>query len=102
MAVVKADGYGHGACTVARAAVAAEWLGTTDIVEASERWTAFPPSRRSLRARRARRKGRRTCDEMTFGLQSGRIGADPLSPIEARQHEDVEQLDARSGPEGFE
>jgi alanine racemase len=38
MAVVKADGYGHGACTVARAAVAAgvEWLGTTDIVEASE------------------------------------------------------------------
>jgi alanine racemase len=44
MAVVKADGYGHGACTVARAAVeaGAEWLGTTDIVEASERWTAFP------------------------------------------------------------
>jgi alanine racemase len=38
MAVVKADGYGHGACTVARAAVeaGAEWLGTTDIVEASE------------------------------------------------------------------
>lgn len=38
MAVVKADGYGHGACTVARAAVAAgaEWLGTTDIAEASE------------------------------------------------------------------
>lgn len=38
VAVVKADGYGHGACTVARAAVAAgaEWLGTTDIVEASE------------------------------------------------------------------
>ena len=33
MAVVKADGYGHGARTVARAAVAAgaEWLGTTDI-----------------------------------------------------------------------
>jgi len=38
MAVVKADGYGHGAITVARAAVAAgaEWLGTTDIAEASE------------------------------------------------------------------
>jgi alanine racemase len=37
MAVVKADGYGHGAVTVARAAVAAgaEWLGTTDIAEAS-------------------------------------------------------------------
>ncbi|MPZ50370.1 MAG: alanine racemase, partial [Dehalococcoidia bacterium] len=31
MAVVKADGYGHGAITVARAAIAAgaEWLGTT-------------------------------------------------------------------------
>jgi alanine racemase-like protein len=38
MAVVKADGYGHGAITVARAAIAAgaEWLGTTDIAEASE------------------------------------------------------------------
>jgi alanine racemase len=38
MAVVKADGYGHGAITVAQSAVAAgaEWLGTTDIVEASE------------------------------------------------------------------
>jgi alanine racemase len=38
MAVVKADGYGHGARTVAQAAVAAgaEWLGTTDIAEASE------------------------------------------------------------------
>ena len=38
MAVVKADGYGHGAITVARAAVAAgaEWLGTTDIAEASK------------------------------------------------------------------
>jgi alanine racemase len=38
MAVVKADGYGHGACTVARAAVAAgaEWVGRTDIAEASE------------------------------------------------------------------
>jgi alanine racemase len=38
MAVVKADGYGHGAITVARAAVAAgaEWLGTTDIAAASE------------------------------------------------------------------
>ncbi|NJD66839.1 MAG: alanine racemase [Chloroflexi bacterium] len=37
MAVVKADGYGHGAVTVARAAIAAgaEWLGTTDIAEAS-------------------------------------------------------------------
>lgn len=37
MAVVKADGYGHGAITVARAAVAsgAEWLGTTDIADAS-------------------------------------------------------------------
>lgn len=37
MAVVKADGYGHGAVTVARAAVAAgaEWLGTTSIAEAS-------------------------------------------------------------------
>ncbi|MGH9245506.1 MAG: alanine racemase [Acidimicrobiales bacterium] len=38
MAVVKADGYGHGACMVAQAAVAAgaEWLGTTDIAEASQ------------------------------------------------------------------
>jgi alanine racemase len=38
MAVVKADGYGHGACTIAQAAVAAgaERLGTTDIAEASE------------------------------------------------------------------
>jgi alanine racemase len=37
MAVVKAEGYGHGAVTVARAAVAAgaEWLGTTDIAEAA-------------------------------------------------------------------
>jgi alanine racemase len=37
MAVVKADGYGHGAIAVAHAAVAAgaEWLGTTDIAEAS-------------------------------------------------------------------
>ena len=37
MAVVKADGYGHGA-TVAHAAIAAgaEWLGTTDIAEASK------------------------------------------------------------------
>jgi alanine racemase len=37
MAVVKADGYGHGAFTVARAAVAAgaEWLGTTDLAEAA-------------------------------------------------------------------
>jgi alanine racemase len=36
MAVVKADGYGHGAATIARTAVAAgaEWLGTTDIAEA--------------------------------------------------------------------
>ena len=36
MAVVKADGYGHGAVTVARTAVAAgaEWLGTTDLSEA--------------------------------------------------------------------
>jgi hypothetical protein len=33
MAVVKADGYGHGARTVA---AGAEWLGTTDIAEASE------------------------------------------------------------------
>jgi alanine racemase len=38
MAVVKADGYGHGAITVARAAIAAgaEWLGTTAIAAASE------------------------------------------------------------------
>lgn len=38
MAVVKADGYGHGAGMVARAAVVAgaEWVGTTDIAEASE------------------------------------------------------------------
>jgi alanine racemase len=38
MAAVKADGYEHGARTVAQAAVAAgaEWLGTTDIAEASE------------------------------------------------------------------
>jgi len=37
MAVVKADGYGHGAVTVARAAVAAGagWLGTTSIGEAA-------------------------------------------------------------------
>lgn len=36
MAVVKAGGYGHGAVTVARAAVAAgaEWLGVTDVAEA--------------------------------------------------------------------
>lgn len=36
MAVVKADGYGHGALTVAHAAVAAgaQWLGTTDFDEA--------------------------------------------------------------------
>jgi alanine racemase len=36
MAVVKADGYGHGAVTVARAAVAAgaQWLGVTDLAEA--------------------------------------------------------------------
>ena len=38
MAVVKADGYGHGAISVAQAAIAAgaEWLGTTDIAAASE------------------------------------------------------------------
>ncbi|MFI0404762.1 alanine racemase [Actinomadura sp. 3N508] len=38
MAVVKADGYGHGAVSVARAAVAAGagWLGTTSVAEASE------------------------------------------------------------------
>jgi alanine racemase len=38
MAVVKADGYGHGAGMVAQAAVVAgaEWVGTTDIAEASE------------------------------------------------------------------
>lgn len=37
MAVVKADGYGHGAVTVARAAVAAgaTWLGVTDAAEAT-------------------------------------------------------------------
>lgn len=37
MAVVKADGYGHGAGTVAKAAVAAGagWLGTTSVAEAS-------------------------------------------------------------------
>ena len=42
MAVVKADGYGHGAITVARAAIAAgaEWLGTTDIAEALKLRTA--------------------------------------------------------------
>ena len=36
-AVVKADGYGHGAVTVAKAAVAAGagWLGTTSVAEAS-------------------------------------------------------------------
>jgi alanine racemase len=36
MAVVKADGYGHGAITIAQTAVAAgaEWLGTTDTAEA--------------------------------------------------------------------
>lgn len=38
MAVVKADGFGHGAVAVARAAVAAGtgWLGTTSVAEASE------------------------------------------------------------------
>ena len=37
MAVVKADGYGHGAVTVAEAAVAAGagWLGTTSVAEAA-------------------------------------------------------------------
>ncbi|WP_217711658.1 alanine racemase [Actinomadura sp. NAK00032] len=37
MAVVKADGYGHGAVTVAEAAVAAGagWLGTTSLADAS-------------------------------------------------------------------
>jgi alanine racemase len=37
MAVVKADGYGHGAIEVARAAIAAgaDWLGTTDLAEAA-------------------------------------------------------------------
>jgi alanine racemase len=37
MAVVKADGYGHGAVTVAEAAVAvgAGWLGTTNVAETS-------------------------------------------------------------------
>jgi alanine racemase len=37
MAVVKADGFGHGAITVAQAAIAAgaDWLGTTDVAEAS-------------------------------------------------------------------
>jgi alanine racemase len=36
MAVVKADGYGHGAVTVAEAAGAAGagWLGTTSVAEA--------------------------------------------------------------------
>jgi alanine racemase len=36
LAVVKADGYGHGAITIAQTAVAAgaEWLGTTDTAEA--------------------------------------------------------------------
>ncbi|MBT2484352.1 MULTISPECIES: alanine racemase [unclassified Microbacterium] len=36
MAVVKADGYGHGAVSVARTAVdaGAEWLGVTDVAEA--------------------------------------------------------------------
>ncbi|WP_084735088.1 alanine racemase [Actinophytocola xinjiangensis] len=36
MAVVKADGYGHGALAVARAAVAAgvDWLGTTEVAQA--------------------------------------------------------------------
>lgn len=38
MAVVKADGYGHGAVEVARAAVAggATWLGVTDAADATE------------------------------------------------------------------
>jgi alanine racemase len=38
MAVVKADGYGHGAVSVARVAVAAgaQWLGTTDLAQAYE------------------------------------------------------------------
>lgn len=42
MAVVKADGYGHGAITVARAAITAGagWLGTTDIAAATELRTA--------------------------------------------------------------
>ena len=47
MAVVKADGYGHGAVTVAKAAVAAGagWLGTTSVAEAS-----------ALRAARSQRR----------------------------------------------
>ncbi|MET0480753.1 MAG: alanine racemase [Mycetocola sp.] len=42
IAVVKADGYGHGAVPVARAALAggADWLGTADIEEALELRTA--------------------------------------------------------------
>jgi alanine racemase len=42
MAVVKADGYGHGAVTVARAAVAAGagWLGTTSVADACTLRTA--------------------------------------------------------------
>ena len=38
MGVVKADGYGHGACMVAqgRGRRRGGWLGTTDIAEASE------------------------------------------------------------------
>jgi alanine racemase len=38
MVLIKADGYGHGAITVAQAAIAAgaEWLGRTDIAEASK------------------------------------------------------------------
>jgi alanine racemase len=44
MAVVKADGYGHGAMTVARAAIAAgaEWLGTTDVADATNLRVAGP------------------------------------------------------------
>ncbi|WP_238581575.1 alanine racemase [Demequina aestuarii] len=42
MAVVKADGYGHGAATVARAALAggATWLGVTSLAEALDLRTA--------------------------------------------------------------
>jgi len=44
MAVVKADGYGHGAVAVATAAVAAgaEWLGVTDAADAASTRRSWP------------------------------------------------------------
>ena len=47
MAVVKADGYGHGAVPAARAAIAggADWLGVVHVAEALELRTPASKSR---------------------------------------------------------